>query len=699
MIQTYKLRLLVGVLIGLNAPLLNAVEPISIESLLNEMVDREAVTHFPESNFRLKQESSYNRKSKTPDDAKGWFNNKDHNTKPEDDSFIRIDEVNGSKEWVLMDHQGAGTLVRTWMPFRNIGKPTTDIQIRIYVDGATEPTLEGNMLGLFNGDDYFPFPFAHKSLASAVNFFPIPYQTGLKITTTDFPFFYVLNYREYPEGTLVKSFTVADYKAAAPLIKAVGEKLLKPTAVGAGASAPFSATLAQGESESIDLPEGTAAIRELSVKLANYDELSVTRTTILKIEFDGMETVWCPIGDFFGSGIGLNPHQGWYRTVEDDGTMRCRWVMPYQRSAKVSLINLGGAPIDVAVEVKTGAYQWESNSMYFNAGWRGQYPVATRPYSDWNYITATGRGVYVGDTLTVMNPVEKWWGEGDEKIWIDGESFPSIFGTGTEDYYGYSWGGQSTDFYDHPFHAQPRAYVYNKLNRKTIKERNSQGYSVETRSRSLDTMPFGSSIKLDMEVWSWTDCDMGYGVGVYWYGFADTKSNRQPEPVEALNVPPLPEAYFSAGAADAQTSDDSFKGAIELGSELVVSKSQSLDLKVHERGPKGSWSHGNYLFTKSAIGDFIEFKLTAQSPVAERLFLNATKAPDLGILKLSVNGQAVKKTVDLYSKKIEPTGLIDLGAFDPVDGFYVLRVEVVGKNSKSKGAFFALDCIQLKAAQ
>ncbi|MFW2479120.1 MAG: glycoside hydrolase family 172 protein [Lentimonas sp.] len=676
-----------------------SAKPITIESLLNEMVDHEAITRFPESNFRLKQESSYNRKSKTPDDAKGWFNNKDNNTSPEHDSFIRIDEVNSEKEWVLMDHKGAGTLVRTWMPFRNIGKPTTDIRIRIYVDGVSEPTLEGNMLGLFNGDELFPYPFAHKSLASAVNFFPIPYQKGLKVTTTDYPFFYMLTYREYPEGTAVKSFTVADYEAAAPLIAEVGEKLLKPVADDVADTVNFSPTLAQGESESIDLPKGSAAIRELSVKLANYDELSVTRTTVLKIEFDGMETVWCPIGDFFGSGIGLNPHQGWYRTVEDDGTMRCRWVMPYKGSAEVSLVNLGSAPVKAEVEVMTGAYQWQSSSMYFNAGWRGQYPVATRPYSDWNYITAKGRGVFVGDTLTVMNPVERWWGEGDEKIWIDGESFPSIFGTGTEDYYGYSWGGQSTDFYDHPFHAQPRAYVYNKLNRKVVKERNSQGYSVETRSRSLDTIPFGSSIQLDMEVWSWTDCDMGYGVGVYWYGFADTKSNRQPEPVEVLNVPPLPTAYFSDGSSDAQAGADPLKGAIELTSESVIAKSQSLGLKVHTRGPKGSWNQGDYLFAKSAVGDFIEFKLAARSPVAEKLYLNATKAPDLGILKLSVNGKAVSQSVDLYSKKIEATGFIELGAFDPVDGCYILRVEVVGKNSNSKGAFLTLDCIQSKAVQ
>ena len=56
-------------------------------------------------------------------------------------------------------------------------------------------------------------------------------------------------------------------------------------------------------------------------------------------------------------------------------------------------------------------------------------------------------------------------------------------------------------------------------------------------------MPFGSSLQLDMEIWSWTDCEMGYGVGVYWYGDKETTSNRVPDEKEVLNVPPLPKGF------------------------------------------------------------------------------------------------------------------------------------------------------------
>ncbi len=519
---------------------------ISLESLLNEMVNRDAVAKYPVTDFRLKQASSYNRASVSPEDSVGWFVNKDFNSNENDSNFIRIEENNGQREWVLMDHQGPGAVVRTWMPFRNSKKPTTNSIIKFYLDGATEPVLVGNMLGLLNGTGLFPFPLAHKSLRSAVSFFPIPYAKSCKVTVTERPFFYQFTYREYPEGTAVKTFSMEDFTQAEGQISRVCETLLDPKITGEGEPIKLKETLAQNEEKTVDLPKGTSAIRNLSLKLGSYADSTVMRTVILKMEFDGQQTVWCPVGDFFGSGIGLNPFQGWYRTVAEDGTLSCRWVMPYRESAKVSILNLGQNPVTVQLETVVGDWNWDENSLYFNAAWRGQYPVPTRPFSDWNYITLKGRGVYVGDALTIMNPVEKWWGEGDEKIWVDGEDFPSLFGTGTEDYYGYSWGGMSTDFYEHPFHAQPRCYVYNKLNRKTTEfERNTKGYSTETRTRSLDVMPFATSLQLDMEVWSWTDCDMAYGVGIYWYGDAETSSNRIPDPKEVINMPPWPEEMMN----------------------------------------------------------------------------------------------------------------------------------------------------------
>ncbi len=688
--------------VALSALTAAAQTPVSIESLLSEMVDRESVARYPEADFRLKQHSSYNRASKTPDEPEGWFTNKDFNSKPDDRNFIRIEENNGRKEWVLMDHQGPGAIVRTWMPWRNPKHAGTDINMRIYLDGADEPALEGNMLGLFDGSGVIPYPLAHSSLRSAVNFFPIPYAKSCKVTTDQMPFFYIFTFREYDAGTPIKTFTLEDFEAAEELTAMTGKELLNPSVSTANQPLSFRATLNRLAERSLDLPAGEASVREVTVKLGSYTNPDITRQVVLKMEFDGKETVWCPIGDFFGSGIGLNPVQGWYRTVAEDGAMRCRWVMPYQKGGKVTLLNLSSEPVEAELEVKTGDWSWDARSMYFHAGWRGQYPVPTQPQSDWNYVTLKGRGVYVGDTLTVMNPVEKWWGEGDEKIWVDGEDFPSLFGTGTEDYYAYSWGGMSTDFYEHPFHAQPRAHKWNKVNRKPESEkgsRNTMGYSVETRSRSLDTMPFSSALQLDMEVWSWNDCEMGYGVGVYWYGFADTSSNRKPEPQEVLNIPPVANLDGEADAAP----EDVFSGAIEFTRKLLIRRPIGLRLKpqnLKKVGLEGNWNEGGHLLFRGVeVGDVVELRIPASSPVAERILLHATKSSAFGILRFSVNGQPAGEEIDFYAKEHTPTGAIDLGTFDPVDGAYVLRIEVVGKNPSSFKTLFALDCVVLKEAK
>lgn len=498
---------------------------ITIESLLTEMVDRDALAKFPVDNFRLKQESSYNRASVNPADSVGWFTNHDYNSKDNDHNFIRIEENNGQKEWVLMDHQGEGAIVRTWMPFLKLDNPNTTSEIKIYLDGAIKPVLQGNTLGLLNGTGLFPNPFAHKSLRSAVSFFPIPYAKSCKITVTERPFFYQFTYREYEEGTEIRTFTTEDFQSAKEKIEKVGKLLLNPEqSLAEGDEVTFNGKLEANKEKTIDLPAGVSAVHVFSLKLGSYKDSTITRSVFVKMNFDGEQTVFSPISEYFGTGLGLNPYQGWNITVAENGTMSSRWVMPYKKTASISVVNKSDQPVDFNMEVKLSDWKWDERSMYFHAGFRLQNPVATRPFSDWNYVTLKGRGVYVGDALTVYNPVEKWWGEGDEKIWVDGEDFPSIFGTGTEDYYGYSWGGRSTNFYEHPFHAQPRCNLYNKLNRKTRNEKNTKGYSTETRTRSLDTMPFASSLKLDMEVWSWTDCNMEYAVGTYWYGDLETKS-------------------------------------------------------------------------------------------------------------------------------------------------------------------------------
>jgi hypothetical protein len=355
-------------------------ETVTFESLLLEMIDRDQLVKFPNNNHVLKQQSSYERISTSPDDTAGWYANKDMN------GFIRKEENKECIEYVLLEHNGPGVLTRFWMPDKppSINKsPNTKRQgtLRIYIDGNEKPVIEGNPFDLFNGSGLASYPFCHKSLSSAVSYLPIPWGKSCKITLDREPFYYIFTYRDYKKDTNVKSFNMKDLSNHIDLLDKVGKELATPSE-GKGSKNTLKQTIEPNASAILDLPAGTNAIRNLAFSLDDYKKSEVTRRIIVKIEFDKKETVYCPVGDFFGTGIGIHPFKGWYRTVEPNGKMSCRWVMPYKDSAKVSIINFNNEPINMHLEVSVDKWNWDPRTMYFHSSYKEQNQMRTRPYFD-----------------------------------------------------------------------------------------------------------------------------------------------------------------------------------------------------------------------------------------------------------------------------------------------------------------------------
>ena len=202
----------------------------------------------------------------------------------------------------------------------------------------------------------------------------------------------------------------------------------------------------------------------------------------------------------------LNPVEDWNRKVTADGTLTARWVMPFQKSVKFALKNLGKKDVQLNLNGWFEPWHWDDRSMHFHATWRHQYPIETKRAAgtmDWNYLEATGQGVYVGDTLTVFSPSPAWYGEGDERVYVDGEKFPSQLGTGTEDYYGYAWG--MAHQFSSPFLSMPR--------RDSVSRDDRRGYTTTSRVRLLDEIPFQRSLKFDMEIWDWAATKLEYSAG------------------------------------------------------------------------------------------------------------------------------------------------------------------------------------------
>src|SRR3954470_5510986 len=106
---------------------LAAQKVVSIESLLQEMINYETVAQWPQPSYALKQASSYDRKSVSADKP-GWFANADAS------QYIRVEEKHGHRENVMLDADGPGAIVRFWLTtFKRNGI------IRIYFDGQEQP--------------------------------------------------------------------------------------------------------------------------------------------------------------------------------------------------------------------------------------------------------------------------------------------------------------------------------------------------------------------------------------------------------------------------------------------------------------------------------------------------------------------------------------------------------------------------------
>jgi len=131
--------------------------------------------------------------------------------------------------------------------------------------------------------------------------------------------------------------------------------------------------------------------------------------------------------------------------------------------------------------------------------------MRTRPIRDWHIATLEGMGQQVGTLLDVENPPgTSWWGEGDEKVYVDGEAFPSLFGTGTEDYFGFAWSTPET--FAHAYHAQTRA-----------PGDGFGGLFSMNRFLVIDPVPFARSLRFDLEIWHWSDTAIAADALLYWY--------------------------------------------------------------------------------------------------------------------------------------------------------------------------------------
>ena len=172
------------------------------------------------------------------------------------------------------------------------------------------------------------------------------------------------------------------------------------------------------------------------------NEREFPRTAVIRMYWDGGEkpAVEVPLGDFFAAGNGLqvNVNSSMVATSSFGRAYNCYWMMPFRTSAKITITNESSTS-------SLGLYwqiDWEKRAVpddvpYFHALYRQEYPVM--PGHDYLIADIKGKGHYVGTVLSVRASQPGWFGEGDDRFFIDGDSIPSLIGTGTEDYFNDAW--------------------------------------------------------------------------------------------------------------------------------------------------------------------------------------------------------------------------------------------------------------------
>jgi hypothetical protein len=461
-----------------------------------------------------------------------------------------------------------------------------------------------------------------------------------------------------------------DFDAASKTIAEVSKTLTKPADIK---GVNKEAIIEPGKALTYEAPNGNYAIKNLKIKIGKATNMAqALRSIVLTAKFDRKQTIWAPIGDFFNNVGKVQAYNMWERAVQSDGTMICRWLMPYEKTGVITLENLGKEAVEVQLEVAAEPLDWSERSMHFYATWQMEDPTPTFPLYDWNFLTAKGEGLIVGDQWTVLNPIEGWWGEGDEKIYIDDDierNFPSHFGTGTEDYYGWAGGRVPTpaDEFSKPF-----------LGNIIVGDR-SKGYNVCTRTRVLDAIPFRKQIKFDIE----SSCGkrskshfLQYAQTTFWYGKSGITHNRPALPeFAAAKLPTVADLSERIKAAEAK------KYFVEnaLEAEILNISEQKGVLEDFAEIPQwGELSNGemkNLWFEKE--GDFAIIKITEQF---EKSFikLGATVGKVAGKFNIYVNDQ-LKTTADLYSEHSGMTNPhIALGDCEPIDNAFTIKFEYLG---------------------
>lgn len=651
-----------------------APQPLSYLDLVQRLTNLEHLATLPAPGERTAQWSSYDRASRY-DEAAGKYVAWDANG--DGGGIIRKE---GDK-LVFAEMEGPGCIWRIWSADPKEG------HVRIYLDGAAEPAVDLPFMGYFDGKNA---PFTRTALVYTVargwnNYTPIPYQKSCKIVAdANWGRYFHFNYTTYPKGTQVPTFKRNLTPQENAALDDANRQLSScgPAQRDRQATRTFDGILpANGATAPLKLngPGAIACIRaKLELPPSPADRQALREVT-LEIRWDGepKPSVWAPLGDFFGTIAVNSPYRSLPCGLTDDGWWYANWFMPFARSAEITVRNEGKQDRKLKLEVLTIPLKTDAAKLArFHAKWHRDTFLPSDPARriDWTMLQTEGRGRFVGVMLHVWNPRGKWWGEGDEKLFVDGEKFPSTIGTGSEDYFGYAWCNPS--LFQGAYHNQP------------LNDGGNRGHIIVNRWHVGDQVPFQQSFEGCIEKYFPNSRPTLYAATSYWYLAPGSKDPYQPVPLSERTGYWSDIPIFKIG------------GAIEGENLKILAKTAGKPREQDLTQFSDQWSNEAHLWwTDAKPGDRLDLALPVSKSGKFQLIVQLTKARDYGIVQLSLDDRPLGGPIDLYNANVVPTGELNLGAHELTAGQHKLSVQITGANPQALPRhMFGLDYVKLGPA-
>ncbi len=584
---------------------------------LNQLGDLYLLPHYLEDDTHIGMVSTYDRTGGNDDGFKGTY------------SYIRKE---GERQFVIAELEGPGIVERFWSPTLLLNDT-----LEFYFDNEEKPRVKMRALDIFN-NNIFPFsePLVGNELGGYFSYVPMPYKEHLKIVQiTDMPRFHQIQYRSYPKGKKIDSFTLNwgddEKKAFKKLSKVMVAK--DPGMPACSENVKVIEKLVNiSPGESVSLASILDGGRILRMEFDNADQLEGENTDlVLRARWDDEDNyaINAPIATLFGYAFGKSSMSSMIIGTENKINY---WnlPMPFDKKAELDLHYLNRKDREQSSKqfnVKIYYTDKERNKNQegkLYTSWRRQEPKLGEPYQ---ILKHEGKGHYVGTILICQGIKEELNGkfptfffEGDDVLTIDGVE--RKHGTGSEDYFNGGWYAVADRWdkqYSLPIHG---CLEY------SIPLARTGGY----RWLITDKEPFNESYKLTIEHGAIdNNWEVDYSSIAFYYGEKPSKENMEPT-IELTRplVPPknmkiLPTVLFSIKS---------------LGFPFY-----DFDLKRRTINGKNV-----YVMHSSEASGYVSTDLNVKAKGTYELYISYFKSPESGTLQIYQRQKPISQEVNIKSK-------------------------------------------------